>query len=178
MNKNKSLPASASEFKLIIKDIIENDTVKQMQNFRQHYDTSCFEHCFKVAWYNYIICKKLNLDYVSAARAGMIHDLFLYDWRKPQPGRKRLHAFHHPRIAMENSLKLFDLNKKEKDIILKHMWPLTIVPPRYLESYIITLVDKYCTLHESIIHYKKNQKLNLINRYAYVFLSLFVIRLF
>ena len=129
MNKYKSLPASASEFKSIINDIIENDTVKQMQNFRQHYDTSCFEHCFKVSWYNYIICKKLHLDYVSAARAGMIHDLFLYDWRKPQPGRKRLHAFHHPRIAMENSMKLFDLNKKEKDIILKHMWPLTILPP-------------------------------------------------
>ena len=178
MNKNKSLSVGASEFKSIINDIIQNNTVMQMKNFRQHYDTSCYDHCFEVAWYNYKICKKLNLDYVSATRAGMIHDLFLYDWRKPQPGRKRLHAFHHPRIAMENSLKIFDLNNKEKDIILKHMWPLTIVPPKYLESYIITLTDKYCTLKETLVHYKKSQKLNIIYRYAYIFMCLFVIRLF
>ena len=58
------------------------------------------------------------------------------------------------------------------------MWPLTLVPPKYIESYIITLTDKYCTLKETVMYYKKNQKLNLINRYAYVFLSLFVIKLF
>jgi len=33
------------------------------------------------------ICKKYNLDYASAARAGMVHDLFLYDWRKRENGR-------------------------------------------------------------------------------------------
>ena len=173
MNK-KSLEVSAIEFRNIIKDILENETVKQMNNYRQHYDTSCYEHCFKVAWYNYVLCKKLKLDYVSAARAGMIHDLFLYDWRVPQPGRKRLHAFRHPRIALENSMKLFDLNEKEKDIILKHMWPLTVVPPKYAESYIITLSDKLCALQESARHYQKSKAF----RYAYVFLSLLVIRIF
>ena len=173
MNK-KSLEVSAIEFRNIIKDILENETVKQMNNYRQHYDTSCYEHCFKVAWYNYVLCKKLKLDYVSAARAGMIHDLFLYDWRVPQPGRKRLHAFRHPRIALNNAIKLFDLNEKEKDIILKHMWPLTVVPPKYAESYIITLSDKLCALQESARNYKKSKAF----RYAYVFLSLLVIRIF
>ncbi len=178
MNKYQSLPMGANEFKEIIGDIIKNDTVKQMYNFRQHYDTSCYEHCFRVALYNYIICKKLKLDYISATRAGMLHDLFLYDWRVPSPDRKRLHAFHHPRIALENSSKLFNLNKKEQEIILKHMWPITLIPPRYLETYITTLVDKYCAIEESVIHYKNNKKLNLIYRYAYVFLSLLVIRIF
>lgn len=177
MKYSKSQSISASEFKSILKDIIENDTVKKMYNFRQHYNTTCFDHCFKVALYNYIICKKLKLDYVSAVRAGMLHDLFLYDWRVHQPGRKRLHAFHHPRIALENSLNLFDLNIKEKDIILKHMWPLTIIPPKYVESYITTFVDKYCALEESFIYYKNNIKLNKIYRYAYVFLSLLVIKI-
>lgn len=173
---SSNLP-NANEFKSIINDIINNDTVKQMHNFRQHYDTSCFEHCFNVSWYNYIICKKFHLDYVSAARAGMLHDLFLYDWRVCQPGRKRFHAFHHPRIALNNSMKLFNLNEKEKDIILKHMWPITIIPPKYLESYVITLVDKYCAIMESVSYYKKNNKLNKIYRYTYVFLSLLVIKI-
>ena len=168
---------SANEFKAIIKDIVENNTVQQMRNFRQHYDTSCFEHCYKVALISYIICKKLNLDYISAARAGMLHDLFLYDWRIREPGRKRFHAFHHPRIALNNSLKIFDLNEKEQDIILKHMWPITVIPPKSMEAFIITFVDKYCALLESYVHYKQNRKLNLLYRYAYVFLSFLVIKI-
>lgn len=168
---------SANEFRAIIKDIVENDTVQQMRNFRQHYDTSCFEHCYKVALISYIICKKLNLDYISAARAGMLHDLFLYDWRIHEPGRKRFHAFHHPRIALNNSLKIFSLNKKEQDIILKHMWPITVIPPKSIEAFIITFVDKYCALLESYVHYKQNRKLNLLYRYAYVFLSFLVIKI-
>lgn len=168
---------SANEFRAIIKDIVENDTVQQMRNFRQHYDTSCFDHCYKVALISYIICKKLNLDYISAARAGMLHDLFLYDWRIREPGRKRFHAFHHPRIALNNSLKIFSLNKKEQDIILKHMWPITVIPPKSMEAFIITFVDKYCALLESYVHYKQNRKLNLLYRYAYVFLSFLVIKI-
>lgn len=177
MNNSKSPSISAGEFQSILKDILENDTVRKMYNFRQHYDTTCFDHCFKVALYNYIICKKLHLDYISATRAGMLHDLFLYDWRIHQKDRKRFHAFHHPRIALENSLKLFNLNEKEQDIILKHMWPITIMPPKFVESYITTLVDKYCALEESYIHYKHNVKLNKVYRYAYVFFSLLVIRI-
>lgn len=168
---------SANEFRAIIKDIVENDTVQQMRNFRQHYDTSCFDHCYKVALISYIICKKLKLDYISAARAGMLHDLFLYDWRIREPGRKRFHAFHHPRIALNNSLKIFSLNKKEQDIILKHMWPITVIPPKSMEAFIITFVDKYCALLESYVHYKQNRKLNLLYRYAYVFLSFLVIKI-
>ncbi len=49
----------------------------------------------------------------------MLHDLFLYDWRKKQDDRKGLHAFTHPKTAYKNASKLFALNEKEKDIILK-----------------------------------------------------------
>lgn len=141
------------EFENIIKDMKNNPTVLKMRNFRQHYDTSCYEHCENVAYFSFLICKKLKLDYVSVARAGMVHDLFLYDWRVKENGRKGFHAFRHPRIALNNALKLFDLSKKEQDIILKHMWPLTVIPSIYLESYILSSVDKYCALKESFDHY-------------------------
>lgn len=144
-----------NEFNKIIKDIIANNTVLQMKKYKQHYDINCFEHCLHVSYYCYKVCKKLNLDYVSAARAGMLHDLFLYDWRIKQQDKKGLHAFTHPRYALENAKKLFNLNSKEQDIILKHMWPLTIKLPKYKESYIITLVDKYCAISESFATYSK-----------------------
>lgn len=162
------------EFNEIIKDIVSNDTVLQMQNFKQHYNTNCFEHCKNVAYYSYLICKKLKLDYISMSRAAMLHDLFLYDWRIRQPNRKGLHAFTHPKEALKNASKMFELNNKEQDIILKHMWPLTIKLPKYKESYIIGFVDKYCAIQESIEAWKNNLTLKMIYRYAYLVLGIYL----
>ena len=173
----KELIYKDEEFILLIKDLLENNLVQEMKNYRQHYNTSCFDHCLEASYYSYLICKKFKLDYASAARASMLHDLFLYDWRKRQDGRKGLHAFTHPRTALENSLKHFNLNKKEQDIILKHMWPVTIVPPKYLEGLILTFVDKYCALRESAQYYHKRISTKPIYRYAYVFLCMLLIRM-
>ena len=145
----KNLIQNEIEFNTIIEDLIHNDTVRQMQNYRQHFQTTCFDHCVTVAYYSYKMCKFLRLDYKSATRAGMLHDLFLYDWRKPRPDGKGLHGFRHPRIALNNAKKLFALNEIEQDAILKHMWPLTVFLPKYKESYIITIADKYATFLEN-----------------------------
>ena len=168
---------SNSEFIEIIIDILKNDTVKQMKNFRQHYNTSCFDHCLIASYYCYKSCKKLKLDYKSCARAAMLHDLFLYDWRKKaEINRKGLHAFSHPKTSFENAQKLFTLNKKEKDIILKHMWPVTISFPKYKESYILTIVDKYCAVNETIFGILSSMSKKKIYRYTYVFLCLLFLK--
>ena len=164
------------EFQNIIKDLIANDTVQKMKDYRQHYETSCFEHCYVVAYYCFLICKKYNLDYISATRAAMLHDLFLYDWRKRQDGRKGLHAFTHGKIACENASKLFDLNEKEKDIIIKHMWPVTIAIPKSFEGFVLTFVDKYCAFSETIEIIKDRILMKRASRYAYLLLSLLVIK--
>jgi uncharacterized protein len=168
---------SNDEFIQMIDDLLNNDTVKQMKNFRQHYETSCFDHCLIASYYCYLYGKKFNLDYVSCARAAMLHDLFLYDWRKKQDDRKGLHAFTHPKTAYKNASKLFALNEKEKDIILKHMWPVTIALPKYKESYLLTLVDKYCALNESYQEIYNRFCQKKLFRYAYVFLCILFIRL-
>ena len=165
------------EFQEIISDIITNDTVLKMKNYKQHYDTNCFEHCMHVAFYSYILCKKYNLDYKSAARAGMLHDLFLYDWRIRSSSRKGFHAFTHPKCALTNALSLFNLNDKEQDIIIKHMWPLTLKLPKYKESFIITFVDKYCALSESYSVYFKRFFNKKYCRYAYLFLCIWIARI-
>jgi len=145
-----------TEYCNIVEDILNNETVQEMRKYRQHYNTSTYDHCLEVSYISYKICKKLKLDYKSMARAAMLHDLFLYDWRKSQRDVEieGLHAFVHPYIALKNASKLFDLNEKEKDIIVKHMWPVTLPLPRYKETFVIIIIDKYCALHESYIHYK------------------------
>ena len=177
MKQNRNtLIENDDEFQSIIKELIENDTVQQMKNFKQHYETTCFEHCYTAAYYCYLICKKFNLDYHSATRAAMLHDLFLYDWRIKN-GRKGFHAFTHGKLACKNACELFDLNEKEKDIIIKHMWPVTIAFPKSAEGFILTFVDKYCAISESMEIIKSKLFMKKAFRYAYIFLSLVIIKL-
>ncbi|MEI3396083.1 MAG: HD domain-containing protein [Clostridia bacterium] len=173
----KDIISQNKEFQDIIYPLITNDTVQQMKNFKQHYETTCFEHCYTAAYHCYCICKKLNLDYKSATRAAMLHDLFLYDWRKRQPDRKGLHAFTHGKTACENASKLFDLNDKEKDIIEKHMWPVTVAFPKSIEGFILTFVNKYCALSESFEILKSRLFMKKAFRYAYLAFSLVIIKI-
>lgn len=163
------LNPSIDEFKLILKDIVSNPNVTSLKEQLQHANNSRFYHCLCVSYYTYIICKKFNLDYVSAARGAMLHDFYFYDWRnKHVEGQKRFHAYRHPRIALNNANDIFELNNIEQDIILKHMWPLTLPLPSYKESYIVTFVDKYCATRELLKSFKKFLKLpqkNLILRH-------------
>ena len=164
------------EFYEIIKDLRRNETVLKMKNYKQHYDCDCYEHCLEVAYWSYRFCKKFNLDYRAAARAGMLHDLFLYDWRVRQPGRKGFHAFTHGKLACKNASKLFDLTPKEKNMIITHMWPVTLQIPSSLEGFILTFVDKYCAISETFNVIKSRILMKKAFRYAYIFMSLLIIR--
>lgn len=166
-----------TEFNNLITDIATNQIVQKMKNFPQHYDTTCYDHCLNVAFLSYKICKKLHLDYASAARASMLHDLFLYNWRYKENGRKGLHAFTHPKTALSNSKAIFNLSEIEEDIIIKHMWPLTITLPKYLESYIVCYADKHSAIKESFSYYKKIFFSKKYLRLGYLFFSLCFIKL-
>ena len=148
MVRDKDIIYKDKEYMDIIQDIISNEIVQKMKLYRQHYNVNCFDHCLYVSYNLYLLCKKYNLDYVSAARAGMVHDLFLYDWRKRENGRKGFHAFTHPRLSYENARKFMTLNDREKDIIIKHMWPVTLRFPRYRETFLMIYVDKYIEIVE------------------------------
>lgn len=137
-----------TEFQEIIYELIQNPTVQEMRNYRQHFQTSCYEHCYQAAYYCYKIAKKFHWDYRSATRAAMLHDLFLYDWRE-KTDRHGLHAYTHGKTACQNASALFPLSDKEKDIITKHMWPVTLALPKSKEGFLLTFVDKYCAIEES-----------------------------
>lgn len=162
------------EYNELIKDIITNDKVKSMDNFIQHCDTTTLEHSKEVSYLCYKICKKLKLDYKSATRASLLHDFYLYEWRT---NKERWHGFKHPYIALKNAEEEFNLNRKEKNMIKTHMWPLTTIPPSSLEGLVLTLVDKYSATKEIMSYIKKRTKESKPFRYAYL-LVLFIIRKF
>ncbi len=164
------------EFEDIVSDLVNNSVVLEMKKYRQHFDVDCFSHCYDVSYCCYAITKKLGLDYKAAARAGMLHDFFLYDWRVKND-YKGLHAFTHGKIACENSLKLFNLTKKEQDMIIKHMWPVTIVPPKSIEGFILTLADKYCASKEILKHLANVISRKEVVKYAGVVFHLLIMNI-
>ena len=137
------------QYKSCIKEIWKHPNVKSMETFIQHSDVNTLKHCLNVSYVSYKICKKLNLDYRAGARGGLLHDFYLYDWHETKP-EEGLHGFVHPSIALKNANKHFRLNKKEQDIIEKHMFPLTLKVPKYAEAWVVTLVDKYIAIKEII----------------------------
>ena len=128
------------EYVAIVSDLLAQPAVQKLADYTQHHHSNRLQHSIAVSYDSYRIAKRLHLDYRSTARAGLLHDLFYYDWRTTK--------FIHPRVALRNAEKITPLNKKEKDIILKHMFGATLATPRYPESLIVSLVDDFEAEHE------------------------------
>lgn len=148
-SKLRICTSNMDEYKIQVADLISHNDIQMMKQFKHHSSVTCFEHSVNVSICSYLLCKTIGLDYKSAARGGLLHDLFLYDWRvtKLDDGK---HGFVHPKIALINAERLFELNDIEKDIIIKHMFPLTLRPPMYMESMVVCMIDKLCTVLEVI----------------------------
>ena len=131
-----------------IEDLVNHPMVRQMREYRAHGGVNCFDHSLSVSYMSFLMCRKLGLDYVSAARGGLLHDLFLYDWR--EKNHEGPHCFTHPKTALCNASKICSLNEVEQDIILKHMWPLCSGAPRFKESVIVSTADKICATIEAL----------------------------
>ncbi len=149
ISKLRMEPDSSADMEYLkcICDLIDHSMVKSMKYYIQHSNIDCLEHSLYVSYNSYLVCRRMGVDYRSVARGGLLHDFFLYDWHV-KGSHKGLHGFIHPRIALQNANNQFYLSALEQNIILKHMWPLTIMPPKYKEAYIVDAIDKYCAFME------------------------------
>lgn len=138
------------EYMKIVSDLLENEELLKLDDITHHHFTTRLIHSLYVSYVSYKLAKSMNLDYVSTARAGLLHDFFLEEREEIELLGRGSHNVVHPQIALENAGKITELNNIEKDIILKHMFLCTfrIRTPRYQESLIVSMVDKYCSISE------------------------------
>ena len=134
----------------IVEKYDHHPDVQRMREYIQHGSVTTYQHCKNVALVSFWLNRRLHLhaDETSLAVGALLHDFYLYDWHNKEV-RAKLHGFHHPRIACENAMRDFELNRIEQDIVCKHMFPLTPKPPRYKEAWIICVADKACSLQET-----------------------------
>lgn len=136
------------EYDILVKDILDNKEFIKIEDM-PHHGTDRLTHSKRVSYYSYIICKIIGLDYVAAARAGLLHDFFINKKKK----KKRTGVtslFTHSKVALKNASKIVCLNPKERNIIVSHMFPLGIHLPQYMESWIVQGVDKVVGTYEFI----------------------------
>ena len=134
-------------------DILRSANFRKTREHIQHGNVTVNDHVMDVARYSLAISEKLHIPCSrrELVRGALLHDYFLYDWHKPDAENPhRLHGFYHPGRALKNASKEYKLTLREKDIIKKHMWPLTVVPPGCREAWIVTTADKWCSLLETL----------------------------
>ena len=145
-----------NRFMEIALPIIEHEEYQQMKNIK-HHDESVYDHSVKVAYFAYKMAYKRGLDWESTIRGALLHDFFLYKFKKCFSLRiitdSIKHAISHPLVAFENASKYFNLNKKEENIIKGHMFPFGV--PKSKEAWIVSFVDKYIAVFEYSSNFKK-----------------------
>ncbi len=138
------------EFFEIIDEILNSEEYQKRKKYKHHGEKSVYNHCLSVSMKSYKIAKVMGMDYKSAAIGGLLHDFYYKPWQdnKEKTPLLKKHGFVHAKEALINSKKNYPqyMNKRVENIIVRHMFPLNITPPRYIESWVITIVDKYVSM--------------------------------
>lgn len=155
------------EFLEIIKELKDIPDFKLSKNYKHHGgDNNLYNHSIDTAYCVYRLCNFFGVTEEhtkSAVIAALLHDFYGYDCHNPENFANldrlnskgiqkftKLHAFYHGKLAIENIENYIELSEQQKDAILKHMFPLYPIPPKYIEGWLITTADKIIATKECI----------------------------
>jgi uncharacterized protein len=156
-----------TEFYNIIKPYI-NDEFNKLKDINHHGITR-YEHSIRVAYYTYIVTKVLHFNYEEATVAALLHDFFTDEVDE------ELSIFklrRHPKHALNNASKYFYLSDLQKDIITTHMFPITFTPPKYLESWIVDIIDDISAIYERV--YSVRKELSAASTFLFIVIMNFI----
>lgn len=141
-----------NEFYNLIKPVLRSYEFQRRKTFMHHENESVYIHSLRVSLLAYKFAKRLKVDFESVAIGALLHDFYINHWQgEGSIDEKKFfkkHGFTHAKIACENAKKEYEhlINPKIENIILRHMFPLNIIPPKYFESWVVTFSDKIISL--------------------------------
>lgn len=151
----------------LVSDILYHNKFEQIKDIR-HHGLNRYDHSVRVSYYSYKVTKLLRLNYKKTARAGLLHDFFLEENENEKVKNKLNNWINHPKKAIKNSKKYFNVSDIEEDIIISHMFPIALRAPRYLESWIVVLIDDFVSIYEAISI--RSQQINYSLNFLFVIL--------
>lgn len=150
--ENRPIRSIFTVMSTAIRTLEKEGRLTMEKSYIQHGSTSVYEHSVKVAYTSLYFARRfrLNIDEKSLIRGALLLITFF------MTGMKRIKvigfmAFITPSTALRNAKEDFDLNPIEENMIARHMFPLTPIPPRYKEAWILCLADKYCATVETLL---------------------------
>lgn len=140
------------EYEKIVSNILEHPEFQKRKTYMHHENESVYEHSLKVSILAYRIASTLHVkNKADIAIGALLHDFYDRPWQENTEHKKMLerHGFVHAKQAAKNAQTYFPeyINDKVRDMIIKHMFPLNITPPRYLGSWIVTISDKLVSMN-------------------------------
>lgn len=157
------------EYHQLINELKNDFRIKRMKCFVHHRFYSAYNHTLRVVTESIKAASNSKNDYdmKSLILGAFLHDYFLYDWRDKNSG-SHLHAFTHPRKALENAARDFSINAIVEDIIKTHMWPLTIKDfPHTKEAKLICKIDKIVAFKECF-QFRRKRRRHIKNNFEYI----------
>ena len=157
----KITPEQKEKLENIYQTFLHDEKVLRMKEISMHRGSNCYEHCFMVAKRAIKRClgshrKNINLEVVLVG--AILHDYYLYDWRKDRSKLKH-HGVRHPSIASDNASRDFDVSPQVKKVIETHMWPMKFKEyPKSREAKIVSLSDKAVAIRQALTSHKHKEK--------------------
>ncbi len=126
-------------------DIINHPKYKLLK-YEDHHGTNRYDHSLRVGINVYKFCRYYNIDYIDITKAALLHDFFFDNELRDANISSSL--LEHPKYAIINSKKYFNVNKQICDMISTHMYPVTIEMPKTRGGLIVSSVDKMVSTKE------------------------------
>lgn len=134
-------------FNSCIQDIINNNKFNKLKK-ELHHGITRYDHSYRVAKWTHIIGTIFHMKNIeNTTRAALLHDFYVNN-DLTGSGPKRLGT--HPAAALTNSLKYYELDNIQQDIIKSHMFPCNMTIPKYKESWLVSSIDKIVGTYEML----------------------------
>lgn len=133
-----------------MKELLSDPKVQSMGKLTHHVCSTTLSHSIYVTKTACRLAKILHIRVHTKdlVRGCMLHDFYLYEFAKEDMTAYQ-HGTGHAAVALKNAGKRYDLTRIEQNMIYSHMWPLNVTHlPRYKESVLIVVADKYCAVVE------------------------------
>ncbi|MCD7829178.1 MAG: HD domain-containing protein [Clostridiales bacterium] len=140
---------STQKVQMTAQSLVREGRFAAEKTFPHHRMTTVYDHSIHVAEVSLAMANFLpfSFDVDSLVRGALLHDYFLYH-RNESVKTYITHGFRHPVVAAANAEADYEVNAIEENIIRRHMFPLTPIPPKCREAWVVCIADKCCAAVE------------------------------
>ena len=126
-------------------DLLREPLVQGMTRYHHHRTIDTHYHSVFVSYRVLKLCHAFGVtqDCREIVRAALLHDFYLYEWYTEKHDEN--HIYYHPKASVRNiEAHLGVLSPMQRNMILSHMFPMAVEPPRSVGAWLLTVADKQC----------------------------------